>query len=539
MNTHAQNKKAQKYFDEALKSYRSNNYFPALILLDRAADCDKEFKDIYLLKSEIYLELDSIPQQVESLKKSIELGEESTKIKYLLTEAQYKMGDYENSLNGLSQIAPESIDDKFRNKISRLQQQNEIAIELVRHAVEFNPERLSSNVNSTFNEYWPCVSINDSLLTFTRLMTNERIPQEDFYQSMKTDDSGWGKATPLRELNTSQNEGAQSISADDELFFFAACNREDGYGSCDIYYSRRLNGSWSSPNNAGAIINSKAWESQPSIAADGTYLYFSSNRTGGKGKKDIWRCELNGFDNQGKLLCGKLENLGDSINTAGDEISPFIHPDGESLYFSSDTWDGLGKHDIFLARWKTDFTWSKAQNIGYPINSYRNEQGFVVSANGKTAYYASDIDRKTGHDIYSFNLPETVRPTPVIPNFGKLEKLAVGNSIVLQHIFFNYNSFELLPESHNELDKLVSLFSEFPKLQIEIGGHTDNQGSQEYNLKLSSQRAEAVYNYLVESGIDKKLLSFKGYGAIMPIESNDTEEGRAQNRRTEFKIIAF
>lgn len=539
LETFAQHKKAEKAFQEALSNYRMKNYALALEHIDRAIRLDEKHINSYLLQAEIYQETNHIPQQIKSLNKSLAVGENSPKVYYILAEANYMVGEYRQAEKTLLQIADKGVDERLKTKIEQLLQHCSIAIQLVNDSVEFNPKRLPPTINSIANEYWPCISIDDSVLVFTRLMSDVTPPHEDFYQSSKQRNGGWSEAIPLSELNTTDNEGAQSVTADGKLLFFTACGRNDSFGSCDIYYSRNINGKWLKPVNAGAKVNSTAWDSQPSVAANGKYLYFSSNRKGGKGAKDIWRCKLHGFSKKGVLISGTPENLGDSINTSGNEISPFIHPDEESLYFASDTWDGLGKTDIFLSQFKPDSCWSKARNIGYPINSYRNEQGFIVSANGRTAYYASDRKGSDGVDIYSFDLPEQVRPTPVINDFGKLDELSVGHSIVLKNIFFDYNSSKLLPESYSELNKLVDLFKQFPKLQIEINGHSDNQGSRDYNLKLSTQRAEAVYDYLLNSGISSAQVSFKGYGELMPVASNETEEGRAKNRRTSFKITAI
>lgn len=535
----AQHPKAEKAFQKALSAYRAHDNLSAIKQLSQAAKYDPEYSNIYLLLSEVYQDMDSTQLQINALNKCIELGESSAKLHLLLAEAQYKIGKYNDALTSLKKLTNFKPNESLQAKSERLQKKCNTAISLMNNPVNFIPIRLSDAINSENNEYWPCISINDSTITFTRLMTDSRIPQEDFYQSTLQKDSSWTSATPLWQLNTSFNEGAQSITADGKLFFFSACGRADSFGSCDIYYSRLINNQWTIPTNAGSRINTNAWESQPSVAADGSYIYFASRRSGGKGNEDIWRCTINGFDEQGRLLCGIAENLGDSINTPGNEFSPFIHPDNKTLYFSSDSWEGLGHNDIFISRKNTNNSWSQAQNIGYPINSYRNEQGLVVSASGKTAYYASDRKGAKGIDIYSFELPNDIRPTPVTGLFGQVSELAVGKSIVLNNIFFDTNSAELLPESFPELNKLIELFAQHPSLQIEIGGHTDDQGANDYNQQLSSLRAEAVYKHLCEAGIDTNRISHKGYGELMPIDSNETEEGRARNRRTEFKIVVF
>lgn len=190
--------------------------------------------------------------------------------------------------------------------------------------------------------------------------------------------------------------------------FFTGCNRPDGLGRCDIYLSRREGKGWSKPFNLGNPVNSGSWESQPSLSADGKTLYFVSNRPGGLGSYDIWKAELK----EGGGWTSPV-NLGPAINTVYDEHSPFIHPDGETLYFASNGWPGLGNKDIFISR-KNKTGWQKPENLGYPINTFGEESGLFVNSNGKTAFFSAEKPEGFGGmDIYSFNLPEKLRPSLV------------------------------------------------------------------------------------------------------------------------------
>ena len=334
---------------------------------------------------------------------------------------------------------------------------------------------------------------------------------------------------------------------------------------------------------------------------------------------DLWRCRLKSVTQGRGLEWENPQNLGDSINTEGDEMSPFIHSDGKSLYFASDRWPGMGGLDIFYSKLENDTTWQKAKNIGYPINTYKDEQGLIVSASGTKAYYSSDRPGSKGLDIYQFDLYPEARPNPVsyikgriidkeelnplcaqvelidvnedksiartescigrgelmmcLPlgkeyafnvskngylfyseNFSlkkvrdvtdpyimeiPLNRIEPGNSTVLRNIFFKTDSYEILEASKAELHLLHKFLLQNPKVKIEIEGHTDNVGSEQYNLDLSTKRADAVYNYLLNEGIRSERLSYKGYGWSKPIAGNDTSEGRAKNRRTEFRIIAI
>ena len=181
-----------------------------------------------------------------------------------------------------------------------------------------------------------------------------------------------------------QNEGAQTLSSNGSYMFFTACDRPGGLGSCDIYFSSLNGGKWTEPVNLRSPVNSPSWESQPSISADGKTLFFSSSRPGGSGGKDIWLSRLNE-----KNLWTKPVNLGNVINTDGDEMSPFIHFDGKTLYFASDGRVGMGGFDIYMTRMKNDSTWTDPKNLGYPINTYNDEMGLIIESEGQKAYFSS------------------------------------------------------------------------------------------------------------------------------------------------------
>src|SRR5690606_30667553 len=177
-------------------------------------------------------------------------------------------------------------------------------------------------------------------------------------------------------INTpNYNEGAQCISPDGRFLFFTGCNRPDGMGRCDIYVSEKEGDNWSKPINLGSPINTGGWESQPSLSADGRTLYFVSDRSGGLGSYDIWMSTL---DENARWQ--KPVNLGSTINTPFDEQSPFIHPDNETLYFSSNGWPGMGNKDLFISRRDSLGNWSLPQNLGYPINTYGEESGLSINS---------------------------------------------------------------------------------------------------------------------------------------------------------------
>jgi len=624
-STSSNEKKVAKLFEQAKTAYDGKLFNKSLNLLDEALSVDSSFLDAYLLKSDIYQDLDSVRLHIKAVEAALKLApDKNVKLYYLLGKAYFRSGKYQNASDAYKNYLQRVNDSapfvaNARQSMIRCQG----AVSLLKHPVLFESVNLGDNINSEDDEYWPSITVDGKTLIFTRLVGSKSIStlgrslaQEDFYTSNLVDDV-WQFSTPLTSINSTYNEGAQTISTDGKLLFFTACTRNDGRGSCDIYFSRNKGGDWSVPQNAGEPVNSPSWESQPSISANGESLYFVSNRKGGKGGMDIWKCNLKGFSTSGNPIWGNPVNLGDSINTSGNEMSPFIHSDGKTLYFASDYWAGMGGYDIFYSRLNNNLTWTTPQNIGYPINSFKDEQGLVVDASGKNAYYSSDRPGSKGMDIYSFELHKNARPTPVsyikgrvvdedtgapvcakveltdlensqsvirgescwekgeflmcLPlgkeyafnvsregylfysdNFQlkekkeiidpyileiKMKKIKVGGAVVLRNVFFNTGSYELLPESKVELQKLIDFLNLNKTVSIEIEGHTDNVGSAEMNQALSESRSKEVHKYLTNNGINVNRMKYHGYGLSKPVSSNDTAEGRARNRRTEFVII--
>ena len=501
------------------------------------------------------------------------------------------------------------------------------AAEAITQPVPFEPKNLGAGVNSADPEYYPCITADDNTLIYTRRVKAPEIPvygmQEDFYVSQRGNDGTWQASKPVPVVNTRAfNEGAGTLSPDGRFIIFTKCSLEDGsyggelrgLGSCDLFISRRIGDRWTAPENLGTPVNSRNWETQPSLASDGRTLYYIRGMVAQDGIKsmDIFTCT---FQDDGTW--SKPEKLGDNVNTPYQEESVQIHPDGRTLYFSSNGHPGFGGLDIYVSRKQADGSWGKALNLGHPINSGADENSLLVSADGKVAYFASDRTGGFGDlDLYGFELYPEARPLPVSYIRGKvydkttkapveadvqlydvadgklatgaysdpktgeflvclpsgrtyalnagaegylffsqnydvaagnpkepitldvpLSPLTAGSTIALRNIFFNTASYELLPASNAELDKLVLLLKNNPALRIELGGHTDNVGADAANLLLSDNRAKAVRDFVVAKGIDGARITAKGYGETVPVATNDTEEGRAANRRTEVKVL--
>jgi outer membrane protein OmpA-like peptidoglycan-associated protein/Tol biopolymer transport system component len=299
--------------------------------------------------------------------------------------------------------------------IKKLRANCTFAAEMVKHPVPFDPKNLGDNINSKKAEYLPSLTTDEQTLIYTvrvpvvNPMTGQYYDQEDFYISHKVDGE-WGQAVLIGPpINTPGNEGAQSISPDGKYLFFTACEREDGFGNCDIYMAEKVGNRWSVPHNLGEVINSPAWDSQPSFSSDGKTLYFLSARTGGFGKQDIYKSMLDADNNWTAPV-----NMGANFNTSGNEFSPFIHPDDQTLYFGSEGLQGMGGVDIFYARKDEKGNWGKPVNIGYPINTTADENCLVVGASAKIAYFASDREDTRGKkDLYSFDLYKEAQPKAV------------------------------------------------------------------------------------------------------------------------------
>ncbi|MBL4735127.1 MAG: PD40 domain-containing protein [Flavobacteriales bacterium] len=296
----------------------------------------------------------------------------------------------------------------------------------MKNPVPFKPENLGPNVNSAYDEYYPGITADNNMLLYTRRIKDKQNyfgEQEDFYVSEKLNGE-WAKCYNMgAPINTHYNEGSPTISPDGKIIIFSACDEIDGYGpnrkgygGCDIFFVKRVGERWSMPVNMGPPISSKAWDVQPSYASDGTTLYFVSQRKGSLGDADIWVSTLTD-----KGVWGSPENLGPTINTEGREEAVFIHPDNQTLYFASNGHVGMGGLDIFVSKRQEDGSWGEPLNLGYPINTFNDENGLIVAAGGETAYFSSNREGgQGGLDMYQFELHEGVRPIKVTYMKGKV-----------------------------------------------------------------------------------------------------------------------
>lgn len=613
------NRKALQLYEKAFQKANENLTKEAVTLLQEATTADENYADAWIALGRLQLELKNYPYSVVCFKRAQFIDLNYFKPFWLSYAAGLAgTGDFLKALEitekFIDQVKPTGTQLELalirkRSYAFAVQQEKEQQAE--KNPVSFAPKNLGASVNSKMSEYLPSKTIDGTQLFFTRRVDTYN---EDFYSATRQNASNWETAQPLRgSLNTPQSEGAMMISQDGTWLVFTGCYRPDSYGGCDLYISYKTKEGWSAAKNLGNRINSDQWESQPCLSPDKRELYFASRRPGGLGGSDIYVSRL---QENGKW--SDPENLGPGINSSADEQCPFIHADNQTLYFTSSHWPGYGDDDLFLVRKVAEGKWSTPKNLGYPINTIDREGTLFITADGKTAYYASERkDSYGGLDLYSFELNPSIRPfetrwvtgkvsdkktgigipatleltdlqngqiisrvkTDSLGNYlltlptgrdyaftvnqkgflfnsdqyflknGTVDSAVVKNielqpieknaSIVLKNIFFETNRFELTPASLVELDKLVILLLENPTIQIEIGGHTDNVGKAETNLLLSENRAKSVVDYLVAKKIEARRVSYKGFGLTKPIADNNTEAGRALNRRTEMKIVGL
>lgn len=577
----------------------------------------------------------------------------NVEIHYYLGRANHLAEKWESAIAEykiyLQVLDPKKDADKIKDTNKKIQECNN-GIELVKNPVNAFIDNVGGNINGRFPDYGPVISADESVMFFTSRRDNSTglklVPgTPDYFEDIYVSTNVNGKWTPAvnmgKPINTDGHDATVAVNADGTKLFIYLDDKGDG----NIYECEQKGVTWSKPDKMSSNVNTKSHESSASVSADGKTLYFVSAKPEDNfGGHDIYMCQL---DEKGKW--GKPMNLGAVINTEYNEESVFIHPDGKTLYFSSQGHKTMGGYDVFKSVFNSQSkTWSVPENIGYPVNSPDDDIDFVLSASGKHGYYSSFTKNGMGEkDIYmitfltakepvlstednllaslsapvketvilskvdvsapqltilkgiifdelskkpleatielvdngknellatfksnstsgrylvslpsgknygisvkcdnylfhseNFDIPLSSTYQEVIKDIG-LKNIAVGSKIILKNIFFDFDKATLRqPESTNELDRLIKLLNDVPSMKIEISGHTDSKGSDSYNLTLSQNRAQTVVDYLVSHGISKDRLKATGYGETKPIDTNDTDEGRQNNRRTEFEILS-
>lgn len=530
---HSISKKAIKVFESARNDYNVKNYDATLIALDKALSIDNMFLEAWLLKAETLSEQKNDNQAIEAYEKLFEIDSLAYPHAAIslskLYLSQYEFDKTIRLLNWYLGLKDQK--ESFVKSADNIILVAEFRKNAIENPVKFKPENLGNVVNSSADEYVDQIMPYGEEMFFTkRYQENKYLKENVFVTTMI--DSIWITAKPF----FYDNMGAINISSDRKEMYFTGCEWKDTYGSCDIYTSEYQNGRWSIPRNMGAVINTGDWESQACLSYDGQELYFV-RRSKAIGTSDIYVTKRQSNDSWGNPV-----NLGKNINTDGNEMAPYIHPDGKTLYFSSDGHLGMGGYDLFVTRRNENGEWSKPINLGYPLNTDKDEINFVVCADAKTAYIsAKRDDGYGGYDIYNFELDENFRPEIVKTKELTLEDmyedaLKSGKSIILKNIHFQFDSTILDSISLEKIKILTGFLISHPYIKVELSGHTDDMGDSEYNRKLSQHRADAVMNALIDNGITPERLNAVAYGAEQPLVPNDSDEHRAINRRVEMSF---
>lgn len=621
----SQNKLAQIPYDKGKSLFDDKKYSEAIPKFKLALKASKQYENAMYYLAESYFKTSQFDLAIEQFKNL-----ETTNPGYWawfyheMGEVYSKLNDFDNAAIYYQKFL-DNFEDAPKFKTFRHKAQyrlnyvtSRIALEKMTTNVK-EPVQLPSHVNSTSGDYSPSSNPTGKIIYFTSTRKGGFSPDDasadsgddDLYMIEKTS-NGWTEPKLLpAPINSAKREGTSTFSADGQMMVYVICGRKDGIGSCDLLTSQLNGGLWTEPVNLGNVVNSPKWDSQPTISSDNNKIIFVSNRDGGYGWEDLWITEKNYLGEW-----GVPQNLGPMINTPFKENSPYLSPDGKTLYFASNGHAGYGEMDLFKST-NEGGKWSKPQNMGRPLNTEGDDVYFTLGGSGDVGYFSSN--RHGGeNNLYQVEIPEEMRPQPtvivsgVVTNENTKEKLKAwilvedlitgeliatnksnsvtgkylivlpagrnysvsansdgyffysqtfnlpdsskyqeitkdialkpiekGAKIVLNNIFFSTGKASLRPESQLELEKAVDLMKINQSMVIEVGGHTDNVGNDDYNMKLSHNRAKSVREYLVKSGITAERIQAKGYGELNPIATNDTDKGRQANRRTEFIILEF
>ncbi len=423
-----------------------------------------------------------------------------------------------------------------------------------------SPESISKNINTRLNEGTCTISADGRKLIFTSCTGRDGIGSCDLYETKKIGNDWTTPKNLGRNVNSIEWESQPSLSADGRTLYFVS-DRRSGLGRRDIWVSTTDDkGEWTKAVNAGKQINSQFDEISPFIHANNRTLFFASNGLPGFGGYDLF------FADKDSTIWTSPKNLGAPMNDNEDQFSLFITADGKKGYYSHEETleSGFSRSKIF------EMVIPEESQIEYRsnyvkgiirdkieqkplsakielINIRKNRVESLVESDSITGEYLMVLTQGAEYALYvnkeaylfksyNFNYSEVTDFKPIIINID-LEKAKEGSVAILNNIFFDVDKYDLKEKSVTELEKMIRFLLVNPTVRVEIGGHTDNSGSADYNRQLSERRANSVFTFLSQHGIDKKRLIPRGYGPDRPIATNDTEEGRSQNRRIEVRII--
>jgi len=412
--------KARALYEKAQSLYyKERQPQQALLMWQQLTDKFPDYGEPYLRKASLQLTNGDHAGAFASYKLGLSKlpVEPSHAAEYLvLGKLAIEVGDYATVRQAYTNYLATNPANKVKVVFAQRQLQNcDFAAEAMAHPTGPAPEVLPAPLNQFRDQYFPVLTADNKSLIFTVQRSPEKVGQEneDVFISTVAADGTFGAPQSISPvINSRENEGTATISGDGNTLVFTSCGRAGGVGSCDLYISHRRGSQWTAPRNLGLLVNSKAWDSQPSLSADGRTLYFSSQRGGGLGGYDIYVSTL-GADG----TWGQARNLGAPINTAGDDLAPFIHASGTTLYYATDGLVGLGSSDIFRSELDAKGQWSAPRNLGYPFNTFANEASLYISSDNRRAYYTRSEPPQPGAPagalpairLYGTEVPTSVR----------------------------------------------------------------------------------------------------------------------------------
>ncbi len=466
-----QSKKARKLYEKANKKYKERSFYEALNLLEQSVVEDADFFEAYIRMGNLYKAIGQEDSVYSKYQHYLEKAPDSiASVIEKLAFMAFDRGEYPKSEKFLNQFLKKVPERKSHPAINLLERSLKFAqdqmVVNVKNSTEITP--LPDEINQFRLQYLPSVTIDNATIFYTKRDYVQG--DEDIVVSYYRNDQWTPAQSVSSRINSPLNEGACSVSADGRTMIFTSCDGKNAVGSCDLYSSKKSGEFWSEPKNLNKPVNSIHWESQPSLSADGQTLYFSSNRTGGYGGRDIWVS----FNVDGKWSIP--ENLGSSVNTSGDETTPFIHPNGVSLYLSSNGYPGMGGYDLFVAS-KKDSIWSEPVNLGYPVNTHKDEVAIVVGADGETAYFAKEEQKNfeiQDSQLVTIKLSGKAKSKPVSYTIGRISDESTSDPLQADIEVHDLTSNEII--YHSKSDSITGEYYMVLPVGLDLAAYIKKEG---------------------------------------------------------------
>lgn len=412
-----QNSKAIKYYESALDYLRNRDVGKARLNFEKALEKDTAFLEAHQRLAEIGRITGDDELMAVHYKKMAALrpnGPEMPSLYSFAARQAQNTGRYEEAeaLYRKALASPNPLLPKLKSELEKGLASSRFAKDAVAHPISFTRKPLPPTVNRFPLQYTPTVTADDQIMVYTARKGVNPGFDEDIYLTKRDAQGNWMAPVSISDkINTGGNEGTSSLSADGRMMVFTSCDRS-ARGSCDIFYSKRTGDVWSEPVAIDSV-NSDAWDSHPCLSADGNTLFFVSSRPGGYGRYDIYVSRRNR-----KGIWGYPRNVGPTINSADDEIMPFLHPNGKTLFFGSKGHPGMGGYDLFMADRAVEGTssdwshWKEPRNLGFPLNTEKDESSIFISPDGRRAYYCVEENRNGAlirSILYEFDLGDQLR----------------------------------------------------------------------------------------------------------------------------------